>query len=583
MILQSRLTWILISLIIFYPLISIFQGLDITDTGYSVANYALFFDHYEAIQSSSALWLTMLIGASAESLFGSHFGLITHKVTDLFLVYINFFIIYKLLNKYFHTNVILIGLLISAFTLTPTLHIFSYQSATFTFYLIAVYFLYFGLTDNKPYFIFIASFFLGLNFFIRMPNILGIGFYIFLLINHYLRKDTLNSHSLLLQSSLYFLGYASAFATVLSSMAALGHLHYFINNMQLIYHLLFYATSDNSHSGHSLFLLLFKDIQTIIFLSIKLIFIIVTALLLLHMSQKKGNVQWQYGVNTLILLVLLPILLHAEGKIVYYLYAITMAVLSYGLYDYYKQRVYDLFLLTLLAFPLVFLGTLGSDSGLLFAIYHLPLSLTLAIVYVSTKKFPSSLTLLKHPFPLYENHINFVKNSFISLFSIGLIYFGFTHTYNDQSKSQLLFSFHHPKLVGVYTSKERVNVFEDALDHLQKYVKKDDILLSCDSTPIIYYATQTIPMIDTTWIETLPPKTIKAKLQSYEHSTVMRPIVFRAKYDNFGIAWPQEKVLLPIESVSMKRDILDDYIRRNHYQKVWENEFFEIYRVEIQI
>jgi hypothetical protein len=578
---NRQLGWVLFLLLLIYPLLMIWQGLDITDTGYSVANYALFFDHYDAISSSSPLWLTMFIGASAESLLGTHFGLIAHRLTDLFLVYINFFIIYKLLNKYFPTNTILIGLLITAFTLTPTLHIFSYQSATFTFYLIAVYFLYFGLIENKLHYIFFGSFFLGLNFFIRLPNLLGLGLYGMLLINYFLLKKSLTSKDLFFQSSLFFLGYAVGFVSILGLMEYLGHLHYFIENMERLLNLLLHGGQENSHSGNSLFLQLLKDLKSIINIGLNIVLIIIFVLFVLNVGERKfTRYKLPYFVMAVLWLFSFYYLLGADGKILYYLYGTVIGILIYTLYDYYKKHSYDLFLLTIFALSLIFLGTLGSDTGLLFAYYHTPLALTLSIAYIVRTNFSGSLSIFKHTVHLNQTHIQFIKYSLISLSSITFLYYGFINVYRDESKNQLLHTINHPRLVNVYTSKERAEVLEDALYHLEKYVNKGDVLLSCDSTPIIYYATQTIPMLDKTWIETLPSKILREKLQAYEQSTIYRPIVFRAKYDTNNGVWPQQKVVLQLQDWKKNRMIIDDFIQRNHYQKVWENEFFEIYKLE---
>ncbi len=130
---ETRSIWILISLIIFYPLVSIFQGLDITDTGFSVAHYALFFEHFDAISSSSAVWLTTLLGASWENIVGVHIGLISHKLLFVLFTYINTFIAYQLLRKHFRTDYILIGLFLAITYQCMSQNVFSYNTATSSF------------------------------------------------------------------------------------------------------------------------------------------------------------------------------------------------------------------------------------------------------------------------------------------------------------------------------------------------------------------------------------------------------------------------------------------------------------------
>lgn len=581
MISSRKLSWTLLLALLLYPMLMLWQGLDITDTGFSAANYTLFFNHYESISSASALWLTMFIGASVESLFGAHIGLIAHKLSDLFLTYIDFFIIYRLLNRYFNTNAILTGLLVAAITLTPTLHLFSYQPATFTFYLIAIYFLYFGLIENKLHYLFFGSFFLGLNFFIRLPNLLGIGLYGMLFINYFLQKRSLTLKDLFFQSSLFFLGYAVGFASILALMEHIGHLHYFISDMERVYNLLFHGAKGDSHSGNSLFAQLIDELAKILNICLNVVLIIVSVLLTLNSSEKNSKrYKFQYLAMAILWFFFLYLLLQTGDKILYYLYGTVISILLYSLYDHYKKRAYDLIVLTLFALSLIFLGVLGSNTGFAYAIYHLPLALVLSIAYILSTNFSNQIIIFKRTVFINPSHINFMKYSVISLYSLAFFNYGFHYIYRDKARNHLVHTINHPRLIGIYTSKERASILEDAINNLEKYVKKDDILLSYDSTPMIYYITQTIPMLNTTWAETLPPDIVTEKLTKYEQSTADRPIVFRAKYDTNNGAWPQQKVATPFEDWKKNRMLGDAFIQRNHYTKVWENEFFEIYKPE---
>ena len=52
------------------PWLFIWQGLDFTDQGYLLTGYRCFFQHPEATEDSANLWLTNLVGASWDALFG---------------------------------------------------------------------------------------------------------------------------------------------------------------------------------------------------------------------------------------------------------------------------------------------------------------------------------------------------------------------------------------------------------------------------------------------------------------------------------------------------------------------------------
>src|SRR4051812_34152039 len=52
------------------PWFFIWQGLDFTDQGYLLTGYRCFFRHPEVTEDSTSLWLTNLVGAIWDAMFG---------------------------------------------------------------------------------------------------------------------------------------------------------------------------------------------------------------------------------------------------------------------------------------------------------------------------------------------------------------------------------------------------------------------------------------------------------------------------------------------------------------------------------
>lgn len=67
---------IIISLIIIYPLLFIWQGLDFSDTGYFLSCYQQVFNDPESISGITFSWLTNIIGGIWVALFGDSLGLL---------------------------------------------------------------------------------------------------------------------------------------------------------------------------------------------------------------------------------------------------------------------------------------------------------------------------------------------------------------------------------------------------------------------------------------------------------------------------------------------------------------------------
>ena len=79
---------IILALIILYPLIFIWQGLDFTDIGYSLTNYDQTFNEPESVSYGFVNWLTNIIGGLWLLLFGDSLGLLGINLVGAFVVYL---------------------------------------------------------------------------------------------------------------------------------------------------------------------------------------------------------------------------------------------------------------------------------------------------------------------------------------------------------------------------------------------------------------------------------------------------------------------------------------------------------------
>ena len=82
---------------------------------------------------------------------------------------------YNLLKKYLNPEYLKIGLLLVVLSLNNDIKVLNYNTLSSLFYIVAVYFLFQGLQKNKIMNILTGGFFVGLNVFIRAPNILEGG------------------------------------------------------------------------------------------------------------------------------------------------------------------------------------------------------------------------------------------------------------------------------------------------------------------------------------------------------------------------------------------------------------------------
>lgn len=164
--------WIVPLVLLLYPLVKAAVGVDYMDSMYSPGNF-VFFPQMEGtwvvatfLANGIGFLLTKLPGA------GCYLGL---------RIYTNLFISLLALTSYFWLKkkipawIAALGELIAiGFCWCPTTILYNYL--TYLFMLLSLIFLYEGLVQGKKYFLVIAGVLLGLNLFVRFPNVIETGF-----------------------------------------------------------------------------------------------------------------------------------------------------------------------------------------------------------------------------------------------------------------------------------------------------------------------------------------------------------------------------------------------------------------------
>ncbi|MGB9595421.1 MAG: hypothetical protein ACPL7B_03990 [Candidatus Poribacteria bacterium] len=104
---------IITAIIIIFPLLFIWQGLDFTDTGYYLTNYQQMFNDPETVKYSFVIWLTNIIGSCWIKVFGDLLGLLGLNIAGVLVLYLTIFLSYLILKPYMDQKVLLLGLLLT--------------------------------------------------------------------------------------------------------------------------------------------------------------------------------------------------------------------------------------------------------------------------------------------------------------------------------------------------------------------------------------------------------------------------------------------------------------------------------------
>lgn len=563
---------VLISLIILYPLLFIWQGLDFTDSGYLLTNYQQFFHEPASISASMALWLTNLIGGIWIYFFGDLLGVMGIKLAGVLITYLTVYFAYLILKPYLKKGELLIGLLFSMIFIFrwPIIH---YNNLTVLLFISGAYFFLEGLKNSKRHWLYFAGIILGLNIFIRFPNILGFSIILGIFLYGHLNKTPFKMQ--IKQTFWFFIGYVTAIVLSLSMMKILGHYNFYIESLRTISGM---ATDQSSMYG---FLSLLNRViidHIRVFLSLMIITILLFSLLKIYhkIKQRKKALDYlTYILCIFLMLVFMRVVFIGVLYLILLLYLFTFNAEE----DNKEFRLVSFMSLIVLLFT-----QLGSGAGIRIVNYAMWLAVPIAYHYF--KK------LNENSFSLAKSHDSFrffsklklgqietciLLKSFLFSFIVFSLVTAYSDTYRDsKNRLAMIYSIKHPLLNGVFTTRDRAEVVQELLDSISKYVKKDDYLIAYEETSMVHFLTKTRPYLWNSWPELYYPPQFKQVLERANHERTDLPVIVRAKAKTASTEWPNKNGLRISKRHIGNRAIMNDFINRYHYLVIWENQFFQI-------
>src|ERR1041384_6156148 len=94
------------------PWLFIWQGLDFTDQGYLLTGYRCFFRHPEVTEDSGSLWLTNLLGASWDAVFGG-LGVLSMRALWALCLSLGMLLVFRLLRPLTSTRAAALAVLVA--------------------------------------------------------------------------------------------------------------------------------------------------------------------------------------------------------------------------------------------------------------------------------------------------------------------------------------------------------------------------------------------------------------------------------------------------------------------------------------
>jgi len=590
---------IILALIILYPLLLIWQGLDFTDIGYSLTNYSQTFNEPESVSYGFVNWLTNIIGGLWLLLFGNSLGLLGVNIAGVLVVYLTMFFCYLILKPYIEQKYLLLGLFLA---LILKWHFFlSYNSLTSLFFVASAFFLIKGLKSTKHWWIIISSFVLGLNIFIRLPNILGFSLISCIFFYGYITKATLSTQ---IKQSIYFIaGYISAILIAILAMKILNHYDTFINSLNDLFNL-----GLDSQSHHGFKKLLVTYIKNYCYVIIFIIAGIFFTLIMTRFFSWFKNRYLHYGLIILLSIAISIFSIYARDLTgnVYLLVTgmLYLILIGYSLHTKsidIQKKIFNhaatgncrssndlrFRLISFVSLLILVITPLGSGNGLLNSVYGIWLPIPIAFMYILKLKelnIVFSSVIDKYPsrfgIGLEPKSTNIAKTFIIVFFVIFSLLLSYKYTYRDEpNRIEMRYSVEHPRLKGIFTTKERAVVVQELLDELDNVVKPGDYLLAWEATPMLHFLTKTKPYLYNSWPDLATHYSFEKMLVKAERERAKLPVIVRAKAKTQVFRWPKERVELKdleSDSKTANRASINKFIEDNKYSLLWENDFFEV-------
>lgn len=169
-----------------YPLIKVNQGIDVSDTTYSLGNY-LFFDRLEGMWVIST-YLSNVVGYVLTKLpFGD--TLLGMNIYTGLIVSILVLAVYQILRKWMPEWIVFLAEIVAiGFMWIPTTILYNYL--TYVLFSIGALLLYKGLVEGKTKYLVIAGICLGCNALVRVSNLAQMALIVCVWYYSYLQKET---------------------------------------------------------------------------------------------------------------------------------------------------------------------------------------------------------------------------------------------------------------------------------------------------------------------------------------------------------------------------------------------------------
>jgi len=549
-------------LLLFFRLPMVYLGLDVTDTGYHLVNQDLAnLLGLKYIQIAPPWWFSDIVGGWWLKIAD---GLLWARLGGLAINCLSGMVAVKVLFSVCTPRFSIALSVVAGGLLAQTLCLVQYETVPILLFLIwCLFFIKMNAELLKVSHQIISGVTLALLVFSRMPMILTLGIPFFsLFLCLFMEKGRIG---------LFSKAYAKMLSVTLFCFLLFGAILW-ANGLLESY--LFFPLPSEHYEFYNLFNTCWYQFRFAIQdLNYSLLITIVIYLVLKLFG---------FSPNKLFLVLFLFLFMYSSVRwisnlcmefICIRVYLIALIINIVSIYLLRKWIVFQEILVFIVAASMPLLFTMGSASGL----WKIHLGLFLlggATINILLK------------LPMLDEFHNCKKPIFAvnALFILVFGFLGFKNlsvVYRDTSnRSKLVKSLEASRLRGIYTTSQRAESFNSLIREVKKYTQSGDRVLAYHYIPLVYYASNTLPYGNHSWLTILSLPSLEKKVGEFSPEEIPSVIV-KSKTNAANPEWGLSGIPIWYDDSSdmlQKIDLLDQAIKNNWDLKlVWSNSDFDLF------
>lgn len=566
--------FVVIALSVVYQIHCAIHGLDLTDEGYLMSIYQWFGTDVDFAKGAGGYPLTCYLGGLLHSWTP---GILPMRLWGIFVVTLTVILVYLYLKDIIPTRYILFGLLIQTIIVAGDPKPFGYNTLTAFVSVLAIVMILEGSFRKSYLLLSLGGFLLAVHVFIRIPNVIGVSYTFLPYCYCALKKSSWVTGRGFIQSSMVLFGMVASIV-MLWFLFPLGIKAQLTEFLQSITSQL---DGSSSHGTSNMLLSILKNYgECILYL-----FLFAVSVFLSAWAHKSRYIFFKVMVFGFSFMILYwPVYLRTD-VLGHKMFALVNAIALAGsvfLLFFSKDARFRLIVLAGIMFALI--CPLGSDRGFvtMWTGTYLALPMGLFGLY----------SMLSQPF--WQNNHRSIPAiprqplmiaycfSMFTLLTIVACKVEMKAYYDPGFKCQKYSPIQHSSLAnGIMTDTHKANVVSQVIQVIRQHSNKGDDILVYESSPLLYYLTETRPWAGISWPCVFLGKRYVTAFNAAVSAVQHPPLVVLQHFNSSG-QWsdvtPDEFATLDNNNpeCNLMNQCVESFVKANGYHVIWTNGFYTV-------